>query len=291
MGCPLSRAPYDRINSKQMIASSYSLRLLLFIVLLTPGRLLAQEKTEAASANAEEVAKKLANPVASLISVPFQNNLDVGIGENNGARNTLNVQPVIPIKLSERINLIARVILPVVAQFNITGVGTSQTGLGDALVSGFFSPAPGKSGWIWGAGPAILIPTATNDYLASKKLGIGPTALALKQKNGWTFGALANQVWSVAGDEDRPNVNQLFVQPFLNYNWKSGAGLGVNAEITENWEANTTNAYVNPTISGVTKLGKQIVSLVIGPRLHVAAPDGARANFGVRAAITLVFPK
>jgi hypothetical protein len=274
-----------------MIAVNHSLRLLLFMALVVPGGLLAQEKTEAATANAEEVAKKLANPVASLISVPFQNNLDVGIGDNNGARNTLNIQPVIPIKLSARMNLITRVILPVVAQFNITGVGTSQSGLGDALLSGFFSPTPGKSGWIWGAGPAILIPTATNDYLASKKLGVGPTALALKQTNGWTFGALANQVWSVVGNEDRSDVNQLFLQPFLNYNWKSGAGLGVNAEITENWEANTTNAYINPTISGVTKLGKQVVSLVIGPRLHVAAPDGARANFGVRAVITLVFPK
>jgi hypothetical protein len=274
-----------------MIAVNHSLRLMLFMALVVPGGLLAQEKTEAATANAEEVAKKLANPVASLISVPFQNNLDVGIGDNNGARNTLNIQPVIPIKLSARMNLITRVILPVVAQFNITGVGTSQSGLGDALLSGFFSPTPGKSGWIWGAGPAILIPTATNDYLASKKLGVGPTALALKQTNGWTFGALANQVWSVVGNEDRSDVNQLFLQPFLNYNWKSGAGLGVNAEITENWEANTTNAYINPTISGVTKLGKQVVSLVIGPRLHVAAPDGARANFGVRAVITLVFPK
>jgi hypothetical protein len=269
-----------------------SLLAFLFVLAVAiPVRLFAQEKSAAAAADAAEVAKKLANPVASLISVPFQNNLDVGIGDNNGARNTLNIQPVIPIKISENLNLIARVILPVVAQYNITGERTSQSGLGDALASAFFSPTPGEGGWIWGAGPAILVPTATNEYLASRKLGIGPTALALKQKNGWTFGALANQVWSVAGNEDRPDVNQLFLQPFLNYNWKSGAGLGVNAEMTQNWEASTTSLFINPTVSGVTKLGKQVVSLVIGPRLHVAAPDGARAAFGVRAAITLVFPK
>lgn len=269
----------------------YFLRILFVFAVVIPGRLLAQEKTQAEAANAEEVARKLANPVASLISVPFQNNLDVGIGDSNGARNTLNIQPVIPVKLSESLNLIVRVILPVVAQYNITGEGTSQAGLGDALVSGFFAPTSSKSGWIWGAGPAILIPTATNSYLATKKLGVGPTVLALKQTHGWTLGALANQVWSVAGDKDRPDVNQLFLQPFLNYNWKSGAGVGVNAEITQSWEASTTSAFINPTISGVTKLGKQVVSLVIGPRLHVAAPDGARADFGVRAAITLVFPK
>ncbi|HTF20806.1 MAG TPA: hypothetical protein VK658_22185, partial [Chryseolinea sp.] len=178
-----------------------------------------------------------------------------------------------------------------VSQFNITGEGTSQSGLGDALVSGFFSPTSSKSKWIWGAGPAILVPTATSDYLATKKLGIGPTALALRQINGWTFGALANQIWSVAGDKDRPDVNQLFLQPFLNYNWKSGAGLGVNAEMTQNWEASTTSVFINPTLSGVTKLGKQIVSLVVGPRLHVAAAEGTRADFGIRAALTLVFPE
>ena len=105
------------------------------------------------------------------------------------------------------------------------------------------------------------------------------------------MGALVNQIWSVAGDTSRSDVSQMFIQPFMSYNWKSGAGLGLNAEITQNWISSTTSVFINPTISGVTKLGKQIVSLAIGPRIQVAAPDGSKADFGVRAAVTFVFPK
>jgi len=251
----------------------------------------AQEEQKPVATDAAELAKKLANPVASLISLPFQNNLDVGIGAYNGSRNTLNIQPVIPIKLSAKLNLITRVVLPVVTQYNIYSEGTQQSGLSDAVVSAWLSPAEAKNGLIWGAGPAFLVPTATNDLLGTKKFGIGPTALVLKQSNGWTVGALVNQIWSVAGDANRANVNQMFLQPFLNFNWKSGAGLGVNSEITQNWEGSTTTAYINPTVSGVTKLGKQIVSLVVGPRIQVVAPNGSNSAFGIRAAVTFVFPK
>ncbi len=271
--------------NRKTIACLFSITVLLSVTAS------AQEESKPAASDAAELAKKLANPVASLISVPFQNNTDVGIGDYNGSRNTLNVQPVIPISLSEKLNLITRVVLPIVSQYDITGEGTQQSGLSDALVSAFFSPAQPKNGLIWGAGPAILVPTATHDLLGTKKFGIGPTALILKQKNGWTVGGLINQIWSVAGDEDRPDVNQMFIQPFVNYNWKSGAGVGINSEITQNWEGETTSAYLNPTVSGVTKLGSQIVSLVIGPRIQVAAPDGSKSDFGVRAAMTFVFPK
>lgn len=251
----------------------------------------AQEAPKPAANDAAELAKKLANPVASLISVPFQNNTDIGIGTYNGSKNTLNIQPVIPISLSPKLNLIARVILPVISQHDIYGEGTQQSGLSDAVASAFFSPSEAKNGLVWGAGPVFLVPTATNDLLGTKKFGVGPTGLILKQANGWTYGALANQIWSVAGDANRSDVNQMFLQPFLVYNWKSGAGIGLNSEITQNWEGKTTTAFINPTISGVTKMGKQIISLVVGPRIQVAAPEGSKADFGVRAALTFVFPK
>lgn len=241
--------------------------------------------------DAEELAKKLANPVASLISLPFQNNTDVGIGSYNGSRNTLNIQPVVPIKLSSKLNLIARVVLPIVTQHNITGEGTKQSGLSDALVSAFFSPAKAKNGVVWGAGPALLVPTATEALLGTEKFGIGPTALILKQANGWTYGALINQIWSVAGNDERADVNQMFLQPFLTRNWKSGAGIGVSGEITQSWDASTTTAFINPSISGITKVGTQIVSLAVGPRIQVAGPNGSKSDLGIRAACTLVFPK
>lgn len=241
--------------------------------------------------SAAELAKKLSNPVASLISVPFQNNSDYGIGPYRGSKNTMNIQPVIPIHLTPKLNLIGRVILPVITQNNVVSEGSKQFGLSDAVVSGFFSPSESKNGVIWGAGPVFLVPTATNDYLGTKKFGIGPTGLILKQSNGWTYGALVNQIWSVAGDKERADVNQLFLQPFCAFNWKSGAGVSGNMEITQNWKASTTLAFLNPTITGVTKLGKQIVSLAVGPRIPISGPEATKPDFGWRAVLILVFPK
>ena len=172
--------------------------------------------------------------MASLISVPFQNNTDYGIGSDNGSKNVLNFQPVIPIALTPKLNLIARVILPIVAQRDITGPGTSQSGLSDITATAFFAPSQVKNGLIWGVGPAFLIPTGTNTYLGTGKFGIGPSGLILKQSGSLTFGVLANQIWSVAGSSGRTNVNQMFIQPFFTNNWKSGAGLGINAEMTQN---------------------------------------------------------
>lgn len=268
-----------------------SLIVILFIISasIVPGKLKAQEAKPADSP--EELAKKLSNPVAALISIPFQNNLDVGIGQNNGSKNTLNFQPVIPITLSPKLNLITRFIIPIISQHNINGDGTTQNGLADAVVSAWFSPAEPKNGVIWGIGPVFLVPIATNDMSGTKKFGVGPTALILKQSNGWTVGGLVNQIWSVAGDPNRSDVSQMFIQPFMSYNWKSGAGLGLNAEITQNWISSTTSAFINPTVTAVTKLGAQIVSLAIGPRIQVVAPSGSMADFGVRAAVTFVFPK
>ncbi|MFT3823693.1 MAG: hypothetical protein QM731_07220 [Chitinophagaceae bacterium] len=241
--------------------------------------------------DAAELAKKLSNPVSSLISVPFQNNNDYGIGKFRGSRNTMNIQPVVPVALTPKLNLITRIIMPVITQNSITEAGKKQFGLGDFVLSGFISPSQSKNGVTWGAGPVFLLPTGTNDYLASKKFGIGPTAVGLKQTGGWTFGALVNQVWSVAGDKDRADVNQMFLQPFLFYNWKSGAGLGVNSEYTQNWQSHTTNIFLNPLLSGVTSVGKQKVQLGVGPRINIIAPSEIRAEWGWRTVLVLLFPK
>jgi len=240
--------------------------------------------------DAAELAKKLANPIASLISVPFQNNTDYGIGEWQGTRNTMNIQPVVPIAISKDWNMITRVIIPVVTQYNVSAPGEKESGLSDAVLSAFFSPANSEK-LTWGVGPALLLPTGTNDYLTTKKFGMGPTAVALKQTKGWTIGGLVNQIWSVAGDEDRPDVSQMFVQPFLVYNWKSGAGLGANMEWTQNWKASTTTLWLNPTISAVTSLGNQKAQFVVGPRINLAAPDGSKADLGWRAVLIFLFPK
>jgi len=252
---------------------------------------IAQDAPKPPADDAAAIAKKLANPIGALISVPFQNNMDLDIGEYSGSRNTMNFQPIVPFSLSAKYSLITRYIVPVIAQYDITGEGNQEVGLSDALVSGWVSNAVVKNGFVWGVGAAFLIPTATDDFLGTKKLGVGPTIIVLQQKNGWTYGALMNQIWSVAGDADRADVNQMYLQPFLTYNWKSGAGLTVNSETTLNWEANTTNSYINIMAGGLTKMGKQLVQLQVGPRIQVAAPEGSKSPFGVRAAVIFVFPK
>lgn len=238
-----------------------------------------------------ELAQKLANPVASLISVPFQTNADFGVGQYNGSKTTINFQPVIPISLNENWNLIGRMVLPIVNQYNVTGLNDSQFGLSDAVVSAFFSPKEAKNGLTWGAGPVLLLPTGTEEVFTTKKFGVGPTAVALLQSNGWTYGLLANQIWSVAGSSSRQDVSQMFLQPFVNYNWKSGAGVGANMEMTQDWKNNQTSLWFNPTISGLTSLGKQKISLAIGPRFNLASPSQNKSDWGVRAGIVLIFPK
>ena len=271
------------------------IRLAFVIIILSPLKLLAQDVAKpkegpAPAANeAAELAKKLANPIASLISVPFQNNTFYGIGPYNGTQNIMNFQPVIPIKLNENWNVITRVILPIVTQYNITGDNTSQSGLSDITASAFFSPSKTKNGVTWGVGPAFLIPTATNTYLGTGKFGIGPTAVILKQANGFTYGALMNQIWSVAGSSDRANVSQLFVQPFFTYNWKSGAGIGLVGSITQNWETKKNATTITVPFTGITKFGKQIIQLAVGPQFPVSGTP--LADFGWRAQLTLIFPK
>lgn len=234
-----------------------------------------------------ELARKLANPVASMISIPFQNNLDVRVGINNSYKYVLNFQPVIPITLSKSLNLINRIIIPTVSQFSITSQGASQSGLSDIVMSNFFSPTQSKI--TWGLGPVFLIPTATNDFLGTKKFGTGPTGVLLKQSGSSTYGGLVNQIWSVAGDENRKDVNQLFVNPFYTYNFKSGAGMTLSIEYTRDWTNKLSYASVIPSISGITKFGSQTVSIAFAPRINIYQNN--RPSYGIRGVFTFVFPK
>ena len=240
--------------------------------------------------SAEDISKKLSNPVSSLISLPLQDNLTTGLGPLNGYQNTLNIQPVIPLQFTKDWNLITRIVMPVVTQTNVSTVPGTQTGLSDIVASAFFSPAQVENGLIWGAGPAFLIPTATNNDLGTKKWGVGPTACVLYQDHGWTYGILANQVWSYAGSDSRETVSQFYALPFITYSWPSGAGAGVTSDVTRNWEHHYTNAVITPTISGLTRIGKQNLQLQAGPMIPISAAPGERPDFGVRAAITFVFP-
>jgi hypothetical protein len=248
-------------------------------------------QTPATSASdAQELAKKLSNPVASLISLPLQSNFDFGMGTGSGWRYTLNVQPVIPIALSSKWNMISRTIIPIIHQGNVTGPNTSQSGLGDIVQSFFFSPNKTEP-IIWAVGPVVLLPTATDDRLGGQKWGLGPTALALKQKKGWTYGALANHIWSVAGKSSRADVSATFIQPFLSYSNKQAWTYSINTESTYDWISNSWSIPINPFISKLVRFGKQPVSFGAGLKCWVTTPTGGPEGCGLRIVVTALFPK
>ncbi len=241
--------------------------------------------------DAAELAKKLANPVAALISVPIQNNFDWGAGPSgDGFQYKLTVQPVIPFSLNENWNVISRTILPYVYQEDVFGT-SSQSGLADTVQSFFFSPVkPAKGGWIWGAGPLLQIPTATDDLLGEEKWGAGPTAVVLKQQGQWTYGALFNHVWSFAGESGRSEVNRTFLQPFVSYTTKTFTTFGLNTESTYDWKNSQWTVPLNAFVQQLLKVGKQPIALQLGYRYYAEGPSGA-PEWGLRFQISFLFPK
>ena len=242
-------------------------------------------------AAAAELAKKLQNPVASLISVPIQNNWDFGIGPASAMRYTANVQPVIPFSLNDDWNVIARTILPIVYAESPVKGGDDKFGLGDTVQSFFFSPkAPTSGGWIWGAGPVFLWPTSTDDALGVGKVGAGPTALALKQQNGWTYGALANHLWSYAGQGSTADVNATFVQPFVSFTTKKFTTFTLNTESTYDWDNSQWTVPLNASVSQLVKIGGAPVQFSLGARYYAEKPANG-PDWGLRFAVTFLFPK
>lgn len=251
----------------------------------------AAERDEDANA-AAQLAKDAQNPVANLISVPLQNNSNFKVGPNGRAQDVLNLEPVIPFKISENWMVITRTIQPIVWQPFPTQTTGGQYGLGDMVTTFFLSPRkPGKL--IWGFGPAFAVPTATSTFLGQGKFSPGPSAVVLLQPPGWTLGALVNNVWSVAGSENRPAVNQMLLQYFITRDLKKGWYITSSPIVTADWRASSGNIWTVPIGGGVgriTKLGFQPVNMSLHFYGNAAHPTGA-STWSMRTQIAFLFPE
>jgi hypothetical protein len=269
------------------------LRRLSMLALLAVGVTLALPAY--AELSPEELAKLAQNPIGNLISIPFQNNTNFGVGPQGGTQNILNIQPVYPFEVSKDWNLITRTILPLIWQPGMTSGEGATFGFGDVQISAFLSPAaPLPGGWIWGAGAIAQLPTDT-EGLGNKNWGLGPTAVLLRIEKGspWVYGVLVNNVWSLSSDERGGSYSNLLLQPFIDYNFPGGTYLVSAPLITANWKADSGQQWTVPLGFGVGHifhLGKLPLNTQISGYYNVVHPDYG-ANWQLRAQIQVMFPK
>jgi len=237
-----------------------------------------------------ELAKKSQNPMADMISLPLQNNTSFGIGPHDRIANVLNVQPVVPVNIGEWL-LINRLIVPVAYAPYPQSRSDSEFGLGDVTYTAFFSPP--SDGMIWGVGPVLGLPTATEDLLGSGKWSAGPSVVALATPGPWVVGGLANHLWSYAGDSDRDSVSQTLIQPFVNYNLSDGWSISSSPILTANWKADAGDRWLVPLGGGfgkVFRIGRQPMSFNAQAFWHAVKPDGG-PDWSLRIQINFLFPK
>jgi hypothetical protein len=241
----------------------------------------------------QDLARELSNPVAALISVPFQFNFDRDIGAaRDGKRTLVNIQPVVPFDLNADWNIISRTILPVVWQDDIFPGAGSQSGISDIVQSVFFSPkAPTAGGWVWGAGPVFLLPTGSDDLLTTDKWGAGPTGVVIKQQGPWTVGTLANHIWSFAGNSRRDDVNATFLQPFLAYATPTATTFSLTSESTYDWNGKQWQVPISAGVAQILRVGGQLVQVGATARYWAEAPDNGPHGWGFRLTATLLFPR
>jgi len=262
----------------------------LIIALLTFG--FAVTSPASAALTDEELAKLAQNPVANLISVPFQNNINFNVGPQNETQNVLNIQPVIPVELNPEWNLITRTIIPIISQAPLTPFQERENGLGDIQFSAFLSPAAPRGGVIWGVGPIVQFPTHSDNLLGNDRWGLGPTAVILHVEKGdpWVYGFLVNNVWSVGSSSSSPAYNNFLLQPFLNYNFGGRFYLTSSPIITSNWKSDGWTVPLGGGVGKIYHLGRLPVNAQLSGYYNVVTPNNG-PDFQLRIQVQFLLPK
>ena len=251
-----------------------------------------------ADTDVADAARLTQNPVADVISVPFENNTTLNVGPERSSLNNLLIQPIVPVSLSEKWMVVTRSILPVISSPTPVSGEDRINGLGDLVFTAFLSPAhPGD--WLWGVGPAIEVPTHTDKALGNTNWGIGPSfaVLHLDKASPWVYGVLVNNIWSVgtanANSSNSQAYNKGLVQPFIYYNMPSGWFLVSSPTWTVDWKARGSQQWTVPIGGGVGKIvhwDRLPVNLSSQVFYNVAAPTGG-GNWTIRAQVQLLFQK
>ncbi len=253
----------------------------------------AEEPAKPAAGSAEDLAKQAQNPIANLISLPFQNNIGFNFGPRERTQNTLNIQPVIPFKLSADWNLITRTIVPIIHLPSLAKGDSSENGIGDINPTAFFATSLARDVLV-GFGPTFTLPTASHTDLGTGKWSGGPAAVIVWTPGHWVAGGLINNQWSFAGDRDRNSVNEMLFQPFVNYNITDGWYLTSSPIITADWAAKESKDVWTVPVGGglgrLFRLGKLPINVSVQAFDNVEKPEFG-ADWELRLQVQFLFPK
>jgi hypothetical protein len=239
-----------------------------------------------------ELARKMQNPVSDRISFSFEDRINFGVGLNNDVQNILNVRSLYSFNLGDEWNLINRTIVPVINQPELVPGTGDQFGLGDISSTFFVMPRSSRFA-IFGIGPVVSFPTATDETLGTEKWGVGPSLVVVSMPDQWILGVLGSNLWSVGGDSNREDINSMSIQPFLFYNFPSGWYIVSTPIIRAAWTADSEDRWIVPIGGGfgkIFKIGKQAMNTSAQAFYNVEKP-GAVADWSLRLQLQFLFPQ
>jgi hypothetical protein len=249
----------------------------------------ANKPAESAALDKEEMAKKLANPISNMISMPIQWSYSGQMGANQqGSNQTVLLQPVAPFNLGGGDLFIVRPILAAEAMNNLNGF--SGFGVSNITIESFYAPQTGSS-WIWGVGPYVTAPINNTGNFGSQQTGVGMTGVVLNRDGPWTYGLLGYRSWSTGGSAAYGTQNNLYGQPFIAYTTKTAWTYSANMQALYNYDTGRTS---NPLYVGVSKLevfDKQPVQFSLGATYYLSSTPEGPQGWGARATLTFIFSK